>query len=149
MKCGLRGTWGWIKGQKCKGSPTIETGSSGSAPNHQNLGEPLNAMSSKLDQSLKEGDNKMAMEIMDMMELQDAEERLQDQELALQLQLMEEEVLMLEMAEEMHQLELLQLEQEELKACEVLKDSQKNDRPPATPMTSTTPIPVVETSVGT
>jgi len=106
-------------------------------------------MSSKLDQSLKEGDNKMAMEIMDMMELQDAEERLQDQELALQLQLMEEEVLMLEMAEEMHQLELLQLEQEELKACEVLKDSQKNDRPPATPMTSTTPIPVVETSVGT
>lgn len=148
MKCGLRGTWGWIKGQKCKGSPTIETGSSGSAPNHQNLGEPLNAMSSKLDQSLKEGDNKMAMEIMDMMELQDAEERLQDQELALQL--MEEEVLMLEMTEQMHQLELLQLEEQELLQASEQKDLslegplKHDDRFPATPMASSTALPTVE-----
>ena len=105
-------------------------------------------MSSKLDQSLKEGDNTKAMEIVDMMELQVAEERLQDQELALQLQLMEEEILMLEMSEQMHQLELMQLvEQEELQASAVLKDSMKNDRPPATPMASTTPIPVIKNPV--
>jgi len=144
LKCGLLGSWEWIKSQKCKDSP-VELGS---ASNHQSLGkEPLNTLSLKLE-SLKEGDNKMAMEILDMMEIQDAEERLQDQELALQL--MEEEVLMLEMTEQMHQLELLQLEEQELLQASEQKDLslegplKHDDRFPATPMASSTALPTVE-----
>lgn len=128
MKCGLCGTWAWIKSQECKpkpNSPPCEI------PKPAEPVSVMDLLSAQLCEALESEDNTQALEIVGVMELQDAQERLEDQELALAL--LEEELRMVELSE---QLEQMQLEEGSKKAMETL-------RPPATPATAKTLPPSV------
>ena len=91
----------------------------------------MDLLSAQLCEALESEDNTQALEIVGVMELQDAQERLEDQELALTL--LEEELHMLELSE---QLDKLQLDEGSKKVMETL-------RPPATPATAMTLPPIV------
>lgn len=122
LKCGLVGSWDFIKTQECK--PVSAMG----------------VMSDELCKALEDEDNSRALAIVEMMEAQDEQERLMDQEMALQL--MEEELQMLQLTEQLEALQLQELQEEEkLQTSTVEKQL---TRPPATPAVSTTPIPVIK-----
>lgn len=155
LKCGLLGSWSWIKSQECRWKPPTPkvcvpaepSGSGSDGPS-----DPSSVLSAELDAALHAGDNETAQELMTLMELEHQHGKLEDEELALQI--MEEELRMLELSEQMQALELQTLkEQEEIQTFYAMKVSEKEAasvaRPPATPMASMTPTPCLKKPVTT
>jgi len=91
----------------------------------------MNVLSTQLCEALESEDNSRAVAIVELMEVQDAEERLEDQELILKL--LEEEMEILELSEQL-----------EAMKCEESKETMTTSRPPATPASATTSLPVVK-----
>ena len=155
LKCGLLGSWSWIKSQICQPKPkpthevpaqpvpTITSSGSDAAPADPSLAE-------ELEKALKAGDNEAASEIMTLMELEHQHESLGDEELALKI--LEEELAVLELEESLQQLDLqchaFDEEQEQIQTFYAMEESRKETeavmRPPASPLTSKTPIPCVK-----
>ena len=83
------------------------------------------------------------MEIMTLLEIQHEHDKIEDEELALQM--MEEELKILEMTEQLHKLEMQALEEQETIQMNYAKDLSMKDvaRPPARPLVSSTPVPAV------
>ena len=132
LKCGLCGSWSWIKTQECK--PIKPATPTSPAMNEIQTGEPISAMnvlSTQLCEALESEDNSRAVDIVELMEVQDAHERLQDEELVLQL--LQEEMQLLELSEQLEELKL-----------EEPKVITQTSRPPATPASATTTLPVVK-----
>jgi len=150
LKCGLLGSWQWIKSQECSWKPPtpkvcVPAEPSGGASDGPS--DPSSLLSAELDAALQAGDNETAQELMTLMELEQQHDKLEDEELALQI--MEQELQMLELSEQLQQLELQTLkEQEDIQTFYAMKVSEKEvasvARPPATPLASKTPAPCVE-----
>ncbi|CAL1165442.1 unnamed protein product, partial [Cladocopium goreaui] len=101
------------------------------------------SLSAELDQALQAGKSEEAMEIMTLLEIQHEHDKIEDEELALQM--MEEELKILEMTEQLHKLEMQALEEQETIQMNYAKDLSMKDvaRPPARPLVSSTPVPAV------
>ena len=101
------------------------------------------SLSAELDQALQAGKSEEAMEIMTLLEIQHEHEKVEDEELALQM--MEEELKILEMEEQLQQLEMQALEEQETIQMNYVKDLslKEHARPPARPLASSTPVPPV------
>lgn len=146
-KCGLTGSFDWIKSQECQSAPKADP------VQHERDTTPVcdtvdhvSLLSAELEKALEAGNVGEAKEIVTLLELQHDCDTVEDQEMALQI--MEEEMKMLEMMEQLQQLELgKDQEQEKIQLAYAmdlsLKESQ-SPRPPATPSTSLTPVPCVK-----
>ena len=99
------------------------------------------ALPAELDKALEAGDNETAKEVMTLMELEHERDSLEDEELALQI--MEEELKILVLEESLQHM-ALDDEQEKIQVFNAMEESKKESeskRPPASPVTSTTPLP--------
>lgn len=155
-KCGILGSWTWIKSQPCPGKPkTTETFKP--SPGATAMTEGARTESSQkvlgemLDKALEVGDNQQAFAIVDQMETLEAEQLLADQELMLQL--LEEELALenaigefekLQLEDEKALEEAVELSMQPLSKEDGLDKAKTNPtRPPATPLQQ----PVIKTPV--
>ena len=144
LKCGLRGSWDSIKSQECRSQqPTPSPMEVIEANPDKTVVDHTKSLSAELDQALQAGKSEEAMEIMTLLEIQHEHDKIEDEELALQM--MEEELKILEMTEQLHKLEMQALEEQETIQMNYAKDLSMKDvaRPPARPLVSSTPVPAV------
>lgn len=146
-KCGLTGSFDWVKSQECQSAPQpdpVQPERDATPANHT---DHVSLLAAELEKALEAGNQVEAKEIVTLLELHHDSDTVEDQEMALQI--MEEEMKMLEMMEQLQQLELGKDEEQEAiqlaYAVDLsLKESQVSPRPPATPSTSVTPLPSVK-----
>lgn len=153
-KCGLKGTWDFIKSSPCQATKA----NSSISPPKTNASEvkvtssPAASLGDQLDLALKNEDEQTAWEIVEKMEADQAAQSLQDQQLMVEL--MEQELEMLDAMEQLEQLENLEKEEKELEQALLLSKQplEKLDqvdyslctaRPPASPCTSLSKPPVI------
>lgn len=152
-KCGRVGSWAFIKSIPCTGprsapDSTVNPKDGLVAPP---LPESTEGLEKELDLALQNGDDKAALEIVGQIEAADAQQSLQDQELAIEI--MELELQLLDATEELETLERLEAQEAELEEEEaelqkalLLSKQPLDARPPATPCASLTEPPVVATT---
>ena len=144
LKCGLLGSWDWIKSQPCKSPKPTPSPVEEKVNNPSPVVDHTWGLSEELDQALQAGKPEEAMEIMTLMEIQHENEKREDEEVLMQI--MEEELKILEMTEQLMNLGLVadqELADIQMKYAMDLSLKDHVVRPPASPSTSVTPIPVV------